>query len=131
MSEATVKGQRVRLKKDYVKLIRKAVERACQQTKMRVFGYTIGANSPVPIEYGTLRMSVEITEKQSPKGFATGLIIKWTTDYADILVRKGLAGTAQARVPGTTLLYPQAVKPVLTQVFVEELRNALVEEDLT
>jgi hypothetical protein len=131
MSEAIVKGQRVRLRKDYVKLIRKAVKRAIDQARMRIFGYAIGAQSPVPIDTGYLRLSIRADEKQSAKGYATGLIVSWTAEYADILVRKGLAGTAQARVPGTTLLYPQAMKPVINEIFVEELRNALAEEDLT
>lgn len=131
MSEAVVKGQRVRLKKDYITETRKAVKEALQRTRERIFGYAIGGQSPVPIEYGDLRLSIRADEKWSPKGYATGLVVSWTAEYADILVRKGLAGTAQARTPGTTLLYPQAVKPVLVQIFVEELRNALAAGGLT
>lgn len=131
MSEAVVKGQRVRLKKDYVKLIRNAVKSAIERSRMRIFGYAIGAESPVPIDTGYLRMSIRADEKQSAKGYATGLVVSWTAEYADILVRKGLAGTAQARTPGTTLLYPQAAKPMINQIFVEELRSALAGEGLT
>jgi hypothetical protein len=128
---AEVKGQRVRLLKNYVELTRKAIETAIERSRMRIFGYAIGAQSPVPVLTGDLRESIRVDEKRSPKGYATGLIIKWTAEYADILVQRGLAGTAHARTPGTTLLYPEATKPVFNQIFVEELRNALAEGGLT
>jgi hypothetical protein len=131
MSESTVKGQRIRLRKDYIAETRKAVKQAIEATRERIFGYAIGAQSPVPIDTGYLRLSIRADEKPSAKGYATGLVVSWEAEYADILVRKGLAGTAHARTPGTTLLYPQVVKPVLVQIFVEELRSALAEGDLT
>lgn len=130
MSEAAVKGQRVRLKKDYVTLIRRSVERAVQRTIEQIVFWTIGPQSPVPVRFGDLRQSLDAREKQSPKGFATGVTLRWTAPYAEILVQRGLAGTAQARAPGTTLLYPQAVKSVLNRMFIDNLHDSLCEEGL-
>lgn len=106
-----------------VEQVMRAVEQAAYETMLQCYEWNL---TFVPIDRGDLRRSFEI-EKGWMSNFEYFLKFIWGVEYASYLYEKGKAGTAKARTPGTTLLYPEVMRDRAIVLFESKLRRYLAD----